>query len=477
MMPAVAYTRRAADDLIRAGARLWLLIDQWVDRRVEGGRSPVLASSHEFLADAEIVEEAPIAVSASVTLYAVALLVLSAITWATFGFVDRIVMAEGKIATQTPLIVVQPYSTSRILKFAAKPGDHVRKGDVLVTFDPALARADQLALEHKVATLSAQIERIEAQLSEAPVFSLGASSSPERRGQAQIFAQQMAERAAELDIRATRERATGTQIAAARESVSALRQQLDNANRMAAIRRFLREQKAGSLMDVMAAQNAVLDLRMRLETAVADENKYVQQLGEIRAERQSYLDKGKAELNQQLVSARDERTDTEQTLAKARKLSDLTQIRAPADGVVLEVSERSVGSVLKEAETLLTLVPDAATLFVQTQVSSSDVGYVKKGDLVRLKLEAYPYQRYGTINGRLEVVGADSVVVKSDDPSRVVYPCRVRIVDTPQALAQRGIAMRPGLVATVEIKSGSQSVLSYLLNPVFGTFDAGLHEP
>ncbi len=153
-------------------------------------------------------------------------------------------------------------------------------------------------------------------------------------------------------------------------------------------------------------------------------------------------------------------------------MRDLTEITAPVDGTVLEVADRSTGSVLREAETLVTLVSDGADLYVEANVPSRDVSYLKIGDAVRVKLEAYPFQRFGTANGVLNVISADSVPLKADDAkSELVYKTKIRITDSPKDLAKRGIRIRPGLVASAEIKTGKRSIASYILNPVLRTAD------
>ena len=90
-------------------------------------------------------------------------------------------------------------------------------------------------------------------------------------------------------------------------------------------------------------------------------------------------------------------------------MHDLTELTAPVDGMVQEVADRSIGSVLREAETLVTLVPDDADLYVEAIVPSRDVSYLKLGDTVRVKLEAYPFQRFGTASGVLTVISPDSI--------------------------------------------------------------------
>ena len=115
---------------------------------------------------------------------------------------------------------------------------------------------------------------------------------------------------------------------------------------------------------------------------------------------------------------------------------------------------------------------------VEADAPSRDVSYVKVGDAVRVKLETYPFQRFGTVNGVLEVVSADSVPLKQDDTqSQLVYRLQVRIADSLSSLAARGIHIRPGLVASAEVKTGKRSVASYVLNPILRTTDESLREP
>src|SRR5262249_21875154 len=156
--------------------------------------------ARQFKSDADAIEEAPVPLSVHAALYSVLTLLVIAILWAVLGRVDRIVVAPGKITTRTPAIVLQPFTTSRILSVAVHAGDHVRKGQLLVSFDPAFAVADENTNAHKAHSLSAQINRLEAELSGVKHFD-GGNGDPDQRTQAQIFAQDMAGLAAEMAVR------------------------------------------------------------------------------------------------------------------------------------------------------------------------------------------------------------------------------------------------------------------------------------
>jgi hemolysin D len=455
----------------------WKKLDGWIDARfgtVETRSDGAVAQT--FKSDAIAIEEAPVPITIHAALYVVLTLLVVAILWSIFGSLDRIVVAQGKISTRTPMIVMQPYTTSRILQIKVKAGDHVRKGQVLVLFDPAFAQADLTTLEHKVRVLTAMVDRLTAEL-EGTQFAVLPTDDAERKMQGQIFAQETAQLAAEMSQRDSQVAALNSQIQADDAGVEGLRRQLVMSQRVVDIYKRLLDQKAGAPLDVMRAESSAIDVELRLKNMLGDAKKLRQQRAQVEAERQAFLDKWRADHNQQLVQARQDLSEASQTLNKAKRMKDFTEIIAPVDAIVLELADRSTGSVLREAETLITLVPDNADLYIEANVQSRDVSYLRVGNTVRVKLESYPFQRYGTLDGRLEVISADSVPLKQDDQTELVYRAQVRLTQSLREIAARGFRLRPGLVATAEIKTGKRSIASYVLNPILRTADEGMKEP
>jgi hemolysin D len=433
--------------------------------------------ANEFKPDATAIAEAPVPVSAHAALFVVLTLLVTAIVWAIVGRVDRIVVAPGKIATATPLLVMQPFTTSRVVEVAVKAGDHVQKGQLLARFDPAFASADVASLQQRVTALTAQTERLEAQLAGKP-FTATPEDGADRYSQAQIYAQEQADYRASVEQRDSRLSQIETQIRVANEAIPGYRSQLGMANRVVEIQERLQRQKAAALLDVMKAQSAFIDASQRLKNTEGDQRKFHQQHAETTQERQSFIEKWRSDHNQQLVDSRQKLAEANETLNKANRMQDFTQITAPVDGTVLQVADRSVGSTLREAETLVTLVPDNADLYVEASVPSRDIGYLKLGDSVRIKLESYPFQRFGTITGVLTVINPDSELLKQgDEQSPRVYRVKVQLNDSPASLVKRGIRLKPGLVAAAEIKTGGETIATYILDPVLKIADESLREP
>ncbi len=434
-------------------------------------------AANAFKPDAAAIEEAPVPLSAHAALFVVAALLLTAIVWAVIGTVDRIVVAPGKIATRTPMLVMQPFTTSRVVEIAVKAGDHVVKGQVLARFDPAFAAADVSSLQQKVDSLTAQGQRLEAQLRGLP-FTAGPQDGADRITQAQIFAQELSDYNASINQRDARLGQIQSQIQLDETNLPGMQQQLGMAQRVVQMYDRLARQKAAATLDIMRSQSSLIDAQTRLQNTAGDRDKMIQQRAETQQERQSFIEKWRSDHNQQLVDTRQKLSEAIETLNKANRMQDFTQMTAPVDGIVQEVADRSVGSVLREAETLVTLVPDNADLYVEASVPSRDIGYLKLGDSVRVKLESYPFQRFGTISGVLAVISPDSQPLKEgDDKSQVIYRVQVKLDDKPAALLARSIHLKPGLVASAEIKTGGETIANYILHPIIRIGDESLREP
>jgi hemolysin D len=434
-------------------------------------------ATNEFQSDAAAIEEAPVPLSAHAALFVVIALLAAAVIWSAVGTLDRIVVAPGKIATRTPMLVMQPFTTSRVLEISVKTGDHVKKGQLLVRFDPAFAQADVSSLEQKVASLSAQVERLEAELS-GRTFLAGPQDTPERITQGQIFLQEMNDHQAELDQRESKLQQTESQIQVDEAALPGVQQQLGMAQHVLDMYNRLARQKAAATLDILRAQSSLIDAQLRYKNTQGDLDKQMATRAETEHERQAYLEKWRSDHGQQLVQARQDLSEASETLKKADAIHELTEMTAPVDGVVQQVADRTMGSVVREAETLVTIVPDNADLYVEANVPSRDISYLKVGDMVRVKLESYPFQRFGTITGRLAVISPDSMSLDENDAkSPMVYRVQVDLNDDAARLLARNIRLKPGLVASAEIKTGTRTIASYILNPVLRITDESMREP
>ncbi|CAO3362981.1 HlyD family type I secretion periplasmic adaptor subunit [Azospirillum melinis] len=443
----------------------------------------------DYLPDGAAIEHAPLPRAARSTLYVLAGLLVALVLWAGFAQVDRIVTAGGRLVTTAPLVVAQPLETAVVRGVDVQVGDRVRAGDRLATLDPTFAAADLADLAAKLASVEAQIGRLRAELDGGDF--LPAASNPDAAVQAAILERRRAEyrsRLASLDEKAGQ---LDSAIAAGRRAQAGLAERLAVVGEVEDIRRQLQERQTGSRLTWLEAR--VERLRMRDElTALQDrEQASAHELRGVQADRAAFVDEWRRKTAEELVEQSRQRATLVEQIAKAERRRSLVTLTAPVDAVVLEVAKRSVGSVIREAEPLVTLVPADVPLEVEAEIPSRDIGLVRVGDFVRVKLDAFPFQRHGTLPGEIRTISADAfthdpsgaqgaAAINPDGPrpaAGAVFRTRIRLTDTRLEGVPAGTLLSPGMVASAEIRVGTRSVLSYFLYPVIRALDESIREP
>ena len=171
----------------------------------------------------------------------------------------------------------------------------------------------------------------------------------------------------------------------------------------------------------------------------------------------------RADLPANLARAEVQVTQLRGELAKSRQRADLHHITAPVDGTVAQLSIHTESGIVEAGKPLMAIVPDDGQLIAQVKIANKDVGFVQIGQPVSVKLDAFPFTRYGTIEGKLIGISGDAVLDQQLGP---VYIARVALSRTTVDRGDRQARVLPGMVATADIKTGRRSLLSYLVSPI-----------
>jgi hemolysin D len=416
------------------------------------------------------------------THYILAALVLSLLVVASLVKVDIIVAAGGRLTTDAPPIVVQPLELSIIREIRVKAGDVVHKGDVLATLDPTFTRADQASLGTQEAALSARIRRLEAELN-GTLFTAG--TQPDDLLQRDLYRQRRGQYAAQLHTFDEDEERDQEAIRTTTENRQSAAQQLDLSKEVEDMRAKLWQSQVGSKLTYLDAEAMRLHAQRDYEDTANHLTELQHALRSVEAARQVFIDDWRRQLLEQLATARADMAKMSDSVTRARRMNDLVLMTAPEDGVVLDIANRSVGSVLREAEPLITLVPTSSPLIAEVMIKSSDVGYTKIGDEVAIKIDAFPYTRHGVLKGWLRSIGEESVAPGGTGSAGPVaaqaqgyfHPSQVVLTSTRLDQLPQGTRLIPGMTLSAEVKVGARSVISYLLSPLERGFSESLREP
>jgi hemolysin D len=436
-------------------------------------RRPAAAS--EFQSDALEIEERKPPRLARATLYVVAAFILFAVGWASFSEIDEIVAAPGKLVTTAPNIVVQPLETSVIRSIEVTVGDVVRVGTTLAALDSTFTEADVKQLRSREASYAAQIKRLETEIEGLDYVESPAASDDERL-QAAIFRQRQAHHLAQLRSLDERIAALEAKMATNRSDQSALVARLDVLREIEGMRDKLIAANAGSKLTLLEARHARLNVDGSLANLYASVGELMHELESARAEREAYDEQFRREALEELVELRSKHDSAAEELNKAELRRQMVALTAPADAVVLEVAKRSIGSIVREAEPVFTLVPLDVPLEAEVLVEARDIGHVGPEQEVRVKLDAFPFQKHGTASGVVRTISEDAFTDEGKG-ERSFYRARVVLTDSRLERIPETFRLIPGMTVVAEIKVGRRSVLSYFLYPLLRGLDESIREP
>jgi HlyD family secretion protein len=439
--------------------------------------SKLLPVALEFQSDARQIDERRPPASERAVLYVLLALIACAVTWASIAKVDRIVVAQGKLVTTAATIVVQPLETSVVRSLGARIGDIVQKGDPLARLDPTFSMADAAQLRDKIASLDAQIDRLNAEIADRPYAP--ETIDDEARLQVTIWTRSVEKYMAKVESFDRQIRETEAKIATKTADQDALKPRLAIARDLESMRHELFKKEVGTKINYLDAEAQRMQIERDMQLAANECLELQQTLNRLRADKAAYVAEFRQQLGEDLVQARRDRDAAAKQLEKAARRNEVTVLEAPADAIVLDVAQRSVGSVMKEAEPLYTLVPLNSPLEAEVLVEGRDVGQVKTASLTRVKLEAWPFQKHGTLEGEVRTLSEDvfNPDPKKDAEARPHYKARVKLTSTELRNVPSSFRLIPGMAVTAEIKAGERSVISYFLYPLLRGLDESIREP
>lgn len=437
------------------------------------------ATELDFLPDADAIERGPLPPYLRITLHVLAGALLAFVLWASFSEVEKIVTARGRLVNPLPNIVVQPLETSIIQKIEVRVGQVVKKGQVLATLDPTFTGADEAQLRTRLRSLDTQTGGLRAELA--------GKAGPGKAGgdaddllQAQLSRERQANfeaQKAKMDQGVARLRAS---IETNRRDQQVLAQRVKSLAEMEAMQEKLMAQQYGAKIHLLEARDRRLEVERDMLLSKNREQEQIRELAAAQAERDAFAKGWRQKMMEDLLAATRERDGVNEQLQKADKRHQLVQLEAPVDAVVLEIAKLSQGSVVRAAEQMFTLVPLGAQLEAEVQVDALDVGYIKVGDVAHLKLDAFPFQKHGTLEAKLRTLSEDAFRRDAANPGQgldAYYLSRVAFGAAGLQRMPAQVRLLPGMTLSAEIVVGKRSVMSYLIWPLTKALDESIREP
>ncbi len=433
---------------------------------------------YEFLPAAEEIVETPAAPFGAVVIWLTTILLALALAWAYLGQIDIVAVGNGRVSTEGSVKIVQSASYGVVKRITVQEGQRVHKGDVLVELDKTTA-------EKELATTaqSLNIARAERDILRRLAMGSGADdiiNSAGVSGEAKAVLREFT--ASQLALVGAKEQALKGSIASHQRQLQFNQQtkaQLEGEAQKLKDRQAKVKQKLESAdaIERIRLQNELDTLEQRITTANSAATSQGQQvlqsqltLAQAQSQSQVSLAETNSSIGGQVITQEQRIAELENNLAKAKRALEQTTITAPVDGTILALNTRTIGGVVNVAERIAQIVPDNDLLYVDVTLDNQDVGFVRVGQRVVVKVATYPFQRYGYLEGTVENISPDAI---QDEKKGLVYKAKVKLSGANSSKKNR-LKLLPGMSVSAEITTGKRRIIEFFLDPLMTHVDDSL---
>lgn len=431
-------------------------------------RSVFSADEAEFLPAAMEIIETPVSPTGRITTWVLLGVLVFTILWLTFGKIDVVASAPGKLIPADSVKLIQPAEPGVVHAILVHDGQHVRAGQALVQLDPTISAAEAAQAQKALETAELDAARGRAILSALDGHGLAFTAPPGTSGEV-VATQRALARAQLADIQST----AGGHRADQQALIAARAEAQIQAAKLTETLPLLDEQIAANeqlLTKGYVSKLKVIEMRRQRLSAARDRDAALQTAAKTSAQLAgagSSITQGNAEARARvltdLAKADSDARLRREELAKATQKSSLQTLASPVDGTVTQLAIHTLGGVVEAAKPVMVIVPDGGTLVADVKILNRDIGFVHVGQPVAVKLEAFPFTRYGALSGSIQSLGSDAV---EDEKLGLVYPARVALDRSAESRRRAAINASVGMQVTADVRTGQRSILSYLLSPI-----------
>ena len=458
--------------------RTWRVISEAL--KADKARRLTYEPTHEadFLPAARSVVETPVSPTGRRTAWALVGLLVATMAWLVLGEVDVVASAPGTIAPSGKTKLVQSAGSGVVAAIHVRDGDRVKAGEVLVDLDTTLASAE---LEQAQKGLLA--DQLDVERNRAVVDALdgkGMHFNPPPGTPADVAAAQY--RLAQAQVASVQSTVAGYASARASSLADANAAEATRAKLEATLPIIDREVDAMNKLDAngYAPGMRLLELQKQRRSELGDRDVAAAQIARGESEARKYAsamaqtrDQARQQALMELAKAQSDAILKAQDVAKAQRRAGLEHLVAPTDGTVQQLQIHTIGGVVEPARTLMVIVPSQGEIEVEARVLNRDVGFVREGQNATVKIDAFPFTRYGTVSGKVISLSHDAVPDSKLGPT---YVARIRLDRATISANGRIVPLTPGLAVTADIRTGSRSIISWLLSPILTTVKQAARE-
>ncbi|GBL60866.1 hypothetical protein PCLA_21f0076 [Pseudomonas citronellolis] len=458
----------AKRELLQRYRRVWS--HAWRNRKA---MDAPMRLSHEvqFLPAALSLQEQPVNPQARYIKWSIMAFFALALIWACVGEIDVVATAQGKIVPSGKSKVIQPSEVAVVKAIHVYDGQQVKAGDLLVELDASQTgadverlKSDLLAARVDSARAGALLESIRSNRESRLVAQdLSGASDIQVRSAEQWLRGQYLELRTNVDqAQAVIEQRTA-EIQASQATVDSLNKTLPIAEQLAADYKRLLERNFVAKHAWLEKEQSRLDQERELAVQQAH-------LSELKASRREAEQRRENVIAQTRRAMLDLQHQSDQKVAalmqeliKAEERDRLTRLTSPVDGTVQQLAIHTNGGVVTEAQPLMVVVPKDQPVEVEAMLENKDIGFVRPGQGVEIKVETFTFTKYGVVHGKVISISDDAI---EDEKRGLLYSVRIRLGASRIRVNEKDVPLLPGMVVSAEVKTDRRKVIEYFLSPL-----------
>lgn len=418
----------------------------------------------EFLPPAVEILEKPPSPAGRVLIWVILCLFLLAILWSFIGEIDEVVVARGKVIPIGYTKVLQSEDKGIVKRILVQEGQKVKEGDLLMELDRTMSESDLNALKKEIAYYNTNIRRIMAELEDKPFMPEAGSpvDSKDFVQQMSLYRSRQSEKKAKMEYYDAQIRQKEDSVRVAESSLVKYKELLAIARERETNLKEIVEVGAISKYTYLEYKGKRIELEQNVNMNISELSAAQAEAKAARQEKAQYQAEWNRQLQEELINSRKQYNSLKESERKAELKNKLIEIKAPVDGAVHKLDIHTVGAVVTEAQPLMEVVPEGTPMEVESWMENQDVGFVLPGMPVEIKVDAFNFQKFGTLKGKVREISPDAI---EDKERGQLYRVMVSLDEEKLHMDNRDLQIYPGMAVSAEIKTRKKRIIDFFLEP------------
>ncbi len=419
--------------------------------------------SYEFKPLLSEIEETPVSPLGRFTFWTVTSLIIITISWLIIGKIDIVVTARGIVIPDGEAKIIQPLETGVIKEILVKEGDFVKKDELLVLIDTMTTDAQLKTIKENLKTSKQEAKRLEAQ-------GVGINFNSDNEIQKKLYDESLKALNSLIGVKNQEikqiERQIDSNLAQKRDYENQLQSAIDREKRLSNVKDIIAYNDLREAKDrTVGLRESVIRTEAEISRLQAQKRQVQNEIVQLKADFKAQKLENLAETNKRINELESNKEQIE--------FSNINQkITAPVDGYIDKLMIHTVGGVVTPAQELIALTPSDMPILIKAQVLNKDIGFIKEGMPVSIKIDTYDFQKYGLLHGEVKSISQNSI---EDEDLGPVYEIYITPDENSMLIDGKKQKISAGMTLNAEIKIGKRRIIEFFIYPLIKYMDEGVN--